>query len=313
MKIITLTLNPAFDVHCNADGFAPYKENIVEIISRDAGGKGVNISRALSAFSTENRALVVMGEENGDEFYRMLLSDGLSVTSVYTKGRIRENITLHERENPETRISFGGFAVNGDIIRKIKTSVGSVDENTVITFTGSLPKGIETADVLALLGEYKSQGAKIVIDSRSVTLSEIKDFKPWLIKPNKDEIEKYIGKQVEKNLDAAKIASEIQHFGVENVMISLGGDGAVLATNEGCFIAEIPKIKVLSTIGAGDSTIAGFIDGTKRGYGAKDLLRRATAFGTAACMTEGTRPPQKSDVEKIEKLIKVTELLAHPS
>ena len=191
MKIVTLTLNPAFDIHCRADGFVPYGESFVEATSRDAGGKGVNISRALRATGTESLAVVVLGEENGEEFYKMLTTDGISVSPIYTRGRIRENITLHEKEKPETRISFGGLSAGRELLSEVRCAIGEAGENTVITFTGSIPGGIEASELLELLCAYRARGAKIVIDSRSVTLSEIIEFKPWLIKPNRDEAEKY--------------------------------------------------------------------------------------------------------------------------
>ena len=308
MKIVTLTLNPAFDIHCLADGFVPYGESFVEVSSRDAGGKGVNISRALRMAGTGSLAVVVLGEDNGEEFYKMLVCDGISVYPIYTRGRIRENITLHEKEKPETRISFGGISAGRELLSDVGRAIGEVGENTVITFTGSIPRGIEAADLLELLRAYGEQGAKIVIDSRSVTLSEIIEFKPWLIKPNRDEAEKYTGKSIDTPLEAARIAADICKAGVENVMISLGADGAVLATPGGAYHCAPPNIDVLSTIGAGDSSVAGFIDGTQRGYCAEACLCRAVAFGTAACLCEGTKAPRASDVDKIEKRISVVRL-----
>ena len=109
MNIITITLNPAFDIHCHTEQFAPYHENLAKITARDAGGKGVNISRALAANSVPNTALVVLGEENAEDFRRSLSKSGVQTKEICVKGRIRENITLHTDHAPETRISFQGF------------------------------------------------------------------------------------------------------------------------------------------------------------------------------------------------------------
>lgn len=306
MKIITLTLNPAFDVHCYAKEFKPYHESIFDITSVEAGGKGVNISRALVSNGVDNLAVVVVGTENGAEFCKALEKDSLTVKPVWTEGRIRENITLHEDANPETRISFNGFECSGDVLGEVRKQVGEVDGDTIVAFTGSIAKGIKAEDVLSLLGELKSKGAKVVIDSRSVTLSDLIAFKPWLIKPNKDEAEHYTAKKIDTLCDAASIAREIYESGVENVMVSLGADGAVLVCKEGAFYAKTPEINAISTIGAGDSTIAGFIDGTARGLSVEGVLKKATAYGTSACMREGTLPPATKDVEAVEKQIAVT-------
>lgn len=305
MKIVTLTLNPAFDVHCYAENFKPYHESIAKITSNEAGGKGVNVSRALQANGVDNLAVVIVGKENGEQFVKALQKDGLNTVAVWTEGRIRENITLHEKSNPETRISFEGFDCNANILARVKDAVGAVGRETIITFTGSIPKGISSSEVLKMLGEFKRKGAKIVIDSRSISLSELFEFKPWLIKPNKDEAEHYTGKIINSLADAVAIAKQIHDKGVENAIVSLGGDGAVLACKEGVFHAKTPQVKVVSTIGAGDSMIAGFVDGTVKGFSKPNVLKRASAYGTSACMQEGTLPPNLNDVEQIENQIEI--------
>ena len=307
MKIVTLTLNPAFDVHCDCENFRPYHESIAKITAKDAGGKGVNISRALSENGVENLAVVIVGKENGAEFCQALEKDGLSVAVVWADGRIRENITLHETENPETRISFDGFTCENTILKEVKEKIGAVDCETVVTFTGSIPKGMDAAEVLVFLRELRAKGAKIVIDSRSVSLKDLIDFKPWLIKPNKDDAEVYAGHKIESVDDAVLIARAFYEKGIDNVMVSLGGDGAVLAYEKGILIANAPKIAVSSTIGAGDSTLAGFIDGTAKDLDKENVLKRAVAYGTAACLQEGTKPPKKEDVETLIGKVNVKE------
>lgn len=308
MKIVTLTLNPAFDVHCFAENFKPYHESIVDITSKEAGGKGVNVSRALVSNGVDNLAVAIVGKDNGEEFVKALEKDGLTVAPVYTEGRIRENITLHEKENPETRISFNGFSCSAEILEQVKKSVGKVDKETIITFTGSIPKGIKVEQVLSLLDVFKKDGAKVVIDSRSVSLAQLTEFKPWLIKPNKDETENYTGKVINSVQDAAEIAKSIYNQGVENVVVSLGGDGAVLASDKGVFHAVTPKIEVVSTIGAGDSMIAGFIEATANGFSVERALVRAVAFGSSACMMQGTLPPSKENVEYLSEKITLASL-----
>ena len=113
MKIITLTLNPAFDIHCYTENFKPYHENLAKITDRDASGKGVNISRALKATGVDSLAFLVLGDENADSFERGLKADGLNYRAVTVSGRIRENITLHTEGADETRISFAGFRAAG--------------------------------------------------------------------------------------------------------------------------------------------------------------------------------------------------------
>lgn len=124
MKIVTLTLNPAFDMHCFVSAFRPYHENIAEIQSLEAGGKGVNISRALTENSVENSAVIVAGSENCGEFERQLKAGKLTYKLIKTPGRIRENITLHSGDGAdETRISFHGFTCDKNVLKRISESI----------------------------------------------------------------------------------------------------------------------------------------------------------------------------------------------
>ena len=295
-------------MHCFAENFRPYHESIAKITSVDAGGKGVNISRALTSNGVDNKAVVVVGDENGTQFCSALEKEGLCVLPVWTTGRIRENITLHEKENPETRISFDGFSCDSSVLDSAAQKIGEIDENTVIAFTGSICKGVCTKDVLSLLSSFKDKGAKIIIDSRSVTLSELIEFSPFLVKPNKDEAEGYTDKPINSLQDAAEVANEMRKSGIENVMLTLGGDGAILACESGTYYAKTPKIEAVSTIGAGDSTIAGFIAAIAQGKDCESTLLQAAAYGTAACLLEGTRPPLAADIQKIKDMTEIKKL-----
>lgn len=307
MKIITLTLNPAFDMHCFAKDFKPFCENLADVTALEAGGKGVNISRALTSLGVENKALVVLGKENGDAFRRALLDDGIDCVCVEVEGRIRENITLHTSNAPETRISFRGFSADSSLLHRVCDVLGDeIDSDTVLTFTGSLPAGVSVSEAREMLCEMKAKGARIVIDSRSFKLDDIKAVRPWLIKPNEEEIALYSDLAVTDLESAATAAEELRKSCAENVMISLGGAGAVLACEDGIFSASAPKIDVLSTIGAGDSSIAGFIAAAKEKLPYYEMLRHAVAYGSSACMSSGTRPPEKSNVAKLlEKVVAV--------
>lgn len=309
MKIITLTLSPAYDTHCSVDCFKPYHENIAAIDCIEAGGKGVNLSRALTFNNIDNLALIVVGNENGEVFTRRLQADGLNFKTITTQGRIRENITLHSNDGKdETRICFNGFCLNEDILTKISDGIGAVDENTIITMTGSVPKGITVRTICDFLTPFKEKGAKIVIDSRSFAFDDLAYFKPWLCKPNVDEAALYTGITVNGISDGVKVATMMHDAGIENLLLSLGKDGAVLANSEGVFHANAPSINALSTIGAGDSMIAGFIAAFSKGLSTKDCLKQAVSYGSAACLEQGTRPPDPTNVEILRNQITVTKL-----
>lgn len=307
MKIDTLTLNPAYDVHAYAAHFAPFHENLASIRSKEAGGKGLNISRALVAAGIPNTAVIVLGTENSGDYQKYLADTGMDCLLFEVPGRIRENLTLHCDDAPETRISFAGFRLEEAMLPRIREAL-QVDEDTVITFTGRVPDGISMELVKAFLQELQSCGARIVVDSRSFTLEDLYDVKPWLIKPNQEEISAFFGCPVETVADAAAKAKVLADRGIENVMISLGQAGALLAAGGRLYHAVPPTITAVSTIGAGDSSIAGFLAAAMEGKSASDCLATAVAFGTAACLTEGSQPPQNPAIREIFRQVKVQEV-----
>ncbi len=303
MKIITLTLNPAFDVHADGEFFTPFSENLFKLKSRDAGGKGINVSRALNVDEIKNLALLLLGEDNGKEFLTKLDEEKITHKEFFIKGAIRENITLHS-DNKETRISFEGFSATDGDFNKLK-ELTEKEEGSVIVFSGRLPSGISKDKVIDFLCSLKEKGCKIVLDSKSLAKEDLLKIKPFLIKPNEEEILKYSDIDSLEINSLIKGAKSLKEQGIENVLVTLGEKGAVLISDEGVFLCSVPEITAVSTIGAGDSTIAGFISGIKRGLSVEETLKRALAFGTAACLTEGTKAPKKSDIESIINEIKI--------
>lgn len=298
MKIYTITLNPAYDVHAYAEQFAPFHENLACVTSREAGGKGVNLSRALQNGGTENIAVVVLGKENCAEFKAALEKTGLQTIFLEKPGRIRENLTLHCANQPETRISFSGFPVDDRLLGEVSALL-DVDGDAVVTFTGRVASGISMDKVKDFLKDLQKKGAKIVLDSKSFSLEDIFEVQPWLIKPNQEEISEYLCCRIH-NLEEAIVKARIfARHGIANVMISLGDQGALLLHNGCCYIATPPAIRAISTIGAGDSSLAGFIAAAQKGADAAECLKTAVTYGTAACLTAGTLPPQKEDIDHI--------------
>ena len=309
MKIVTLTLNPAFDIHCYTENFQPYHENLAQITANDAGGKGVNISRALTVNGVENTALVVLGEENAESFRKSLTADHIPFREITVTGRIRENITLHTNNAPETRISFAGFTANDLLIDTVEAELNTLLEHgDILTFTGRNPDGVSLDRVKTMLIKLRDRGVKIVLDSRSFGKQDLIDVRPWLIKPNEEEIGMYTDIHVKDFSDAKAAAEALRSTGIENVMISLGAQGALLACSAGCYTVQAPKIEALSTIGAGDSSIGGFCAAAMEGLDYPDMLCYAVSFGSAACMTEGTRPPKAEDVQKLLRQLDVVTL-----
>ena len=291
MNIFTLTLNPAFDLHYTIDNFKPYGENYVYKSLTQSAGKGINISRALKSAGVENTAYIIVGKNDFESYTRNL---DVEYKYYLAKGDVRKNITVHTKDMPETRISLDDFCVDKSVFEKLKDDLYSVcDESTIVTFTGRLPKGIDKQEAIDMLVDIKKTGAKIVCDCNSFTFEDLESIKPWLIKPNETEIKQlYAG-------DVILAGEKLQKSGVENVIISMGGEGVLFFSEKGMLEVKPPKINAVSTIGAGDSTIAGFIASYVRGMKIENCVKYAVAFGTAACLEDGSNPP---DIIKVEDI-----------
>ena len=307
MKIITLTLNPAFDTHCQTDTLMLHHENFASITASHAGGKGINLSRALAVNGTDHVTVVVVGEENSESFLRPLQKAGLRLRTISVPGRIRENLTIHTGCGQETRISFGGFPAPHDLLPQLKELLQcEIEDDTILTVTGRNTEGLSKEEIKNYLKKLSHKGVRLVIDSRSFNLNDLTELKPWLIKPNQEEISQYLGRSVQDFEQVRSAAQELHTQGIANVMVSLGPQGALLVCKEGTMIAVPPEINARSTIGAGDSSIAGFLSAAIKGYSAEESLKTAVAYGTAACLTDGSLPPLPSDIAAIEAKIKTT-------
>lgn len=153
--------------------------------------------------------------------------------------------------------------------------------------------------------ELKTISSHVVLDSNTFTASQVLEIKPWLIKPNEEEIESLTGKSFSDTKDLFSAADQLYQNGIANILISLGGKGAVYCGELGQCAVKVPHIEPLSTIGAGDSTVAGFISAYSENVGLEECMKRACAFGTAACLEPGTNPPLPQNIAKLLKEIKV--------
>lgn len=295
MQIFTITLNPAFDVHYELAEFCPGKEQYANRMVREAGGKGINTARALTVNGVENIAYVVFGKEGAADFEARLQRDRMQYRALYVPGVIRENLTIHPEHQPETRISLNTIELQPDILDQLAQQLlGEAEPGDAVSFAGRLPKGLSVQQVCAFLSRLTEAGLRLILDSNSFSPEQLKQIRPWLIKPNEYELTALC----DASTDPVECARSLVQAGVaEQVLVSLGEKGSVFCDSGQTVRVVVPKLDhPVSTIGAGDSSVAGFLAAAKNGGSSVECARLAAAWGTAACMTEGTRPPQPEDI-----------------
>ena len=287
-NIITVTLNPSIDVTLWLDGMHPDKTNRVTGEAREVGGKGINVSRVVRSFGLENLCIAVAGEDNCREFAQYLEQGGLRYELLQVEGAVRENLTL--RSGGQTvKCNRKGPSLSAMMIGALMALIsGRMRPGDIVVFAGSLPENVTVQDFVELVLAVKNAGALVALDCDVLTKEDLHRISPWMIKPNIHELKHIVELQGTTITDVVDAARLLQGEGVENVLVSLGGNGLVCVTGEQVVRATVPQVEVKSTVGAGDSALAGFVVGTVKGNTFEECVRLAAACGTACTMQEGT-------------------------
>ena len=310
MKINTITLNPVYDVMIRVPNFRPFGENVAASRAVFSGGKGINVSRALlsSGFGRiTGPAFLLLGEENGRALENDLRAFGLDVRACYVPGRTRENLTFVSDGLPETRVSSNDFSAESSDLQRLLTEIRSIAEpDDILVMSGKTPKGLSDGDRLGFFRELTRLTPCVALDSGSFSAEEIHRLRPWIIKPNEEELDALIGAPCPTLPDRIAAVSSLCREGLPNVLLSLGGDGAIYGGEKGFFRVSVPRIKPVSTVGSGDSLLAGLTSAFAEGLTIEEALTRACAFGTACCLEPGPNPPKPDAIARIARDVTVT-------
>ena len=302
MKIITLTVNPAYDLHLRCTELVPLRDNPAQMLRKDEGGKGINVSRALSSHGVDSLCYLTLGQTDALRFSEALCKCGLRVEYDTVRGEVRENMHIHSPAG-DTVISTAGPAVTSEAVQAARDRLlPLMDSGTVVCFSGRIADGSDKEGLLSLLRNARAMGARLVLDSKSLSAEEIFSLSPYLIKPNLEEAEALLSARINGIGEAIYAANKLYERAegrVQNLLLTLGHLGAVLVSRSGVYKSSLPKIEAVSTSGAGDSTIAGFLYAESAGCTDTDKLRYAVAFGSAACLREGSLPPLKEDTARL--------------
>ncbi len=300
MKAIIISLNSTIDTHFYIKNFECNKENFVEKRVDFAGGKGINTAKVLNVLSVPYRLFVLLGKENSEYFSKLLEKENIQTTKFYCDGKTRENISIHAQNISETRLCENSFfATDTSCSSVFESAFNDTENGDIVIFSGRIPKGVSKENILNLLIEFKQKNVKLIIDSASFSLEDYYLLKPFLIKPNEDEIA-HFGSTTDNSIE------NLLKSGVDNIAFSKGKNGIFLFNENEIKSAVPPKISALSTVGAGDSSIAGFVSGLINSNKMDYALRLAVTCGTANCLTEGGVPPLKIDIENIFDKVKVS-------
>lgn len=299
--ISTITLNPSIDKTIYVNKLACNDTNRITKVETDAGGKGINCSRMLAELGAETKALAFLGGTNGQYVRFVLENAGIGVEYVETAKPTRVNICIEDMSGapPTTLNERGGPIDHKELVELFEKAKNIARESSFVVLGGSVPLGANPDVQRVLVQIAVAGGAKVVLDADGEALVEGMQSKPFMIKPNRAEAERLLGKAFESKTDVARGAIELSKRGIELVVISLGKQGAVACHEGFIYDATSPDCESKSTIGSGDSMIAGIVYGLEQGLSIENALSLGCAAGAATCLSDGTDMGKKADVDRL--------------
>lgn len=299
--ITTVTLNPAIDRTVIVDTFTFGAVNRVGSSREDMGGKGINVVRILRALGSDALATGFVGSRNISHVKALLARDEIPHDLVPVDAPTRINTKLLELQSRTTTdINEAGFSVSQTEMTELNDRIRHYATlSDFVVFSGSVPKDVP-ASIYRDLIEQVSNQSKAVLDADGELLMNGLAAHPYLIKPNIHELENALGRRLATHTAIVKAARElIEQYQIVHVLISMGGDGAILVNRDQALHAAPLKVDVKGTVGAGDSMLAGFVHSLAEGRTTHEALACATACGALAVSKEGTEAFSRNEVVEL--------------
>ncbi|WP_062260264.1 1-phosphofructokinase [Endozoicomonas arenosclerae] len=285
--IVTVTLNPAKDQTVQLEKLHVDAVNAVDQVVETMGGKGINVARVLSDLGADVLATGLMGDKDQSLFQEYLDKYQVQTQFVTLEGSVRSNIKLVDRSTEEvTDINFPGFNASDSDLDTVLQVIRAQPGISFVAVCGSLPPGISLNAFETFLQSIKELGFKLAVDTSGKALDAAIRVKPDLIKPNLSELSDW-AEQAMSQEEAVSLAAELSDAGISDVVLSCGADGAWFVHHDQAIKALPGKVKVVSTVGAGDSMMAACLFGITRELPRKDWARLATACGMKAVSQPG--------------------------
>ncbi len=303
-KTLTLTLNPALDKTTSVEKLEPEAKLRCDLPKYEPGGGGINVSRVLKRLGGDSTAVFAAGGEPGKMLEKLLHEADVRTQCFATKGGTRENLTVSVKATQrQYRFVMPGAELEAP---EYQAFLDYFEQNTPdwLIASGSLPKGVPDDFYAQLSKIVQAKNGKFVLDTSGEALTKAVETGVFLIKPNLKELSVLAGKEHLSGMEPEELAMELIESGkCEIVVVSLGPRGAFMATQKGIEHVIPPTVIVKSTVGAGDSMVAGMVWALTQDWDYKKVLQYGVACGTATTMNEGTELCHKEDVDRIFEMI----------
>jgi 1-phosphofructokinase len=289
--IATVTANPSLDRTLHVNELVPGAVHRAWRETLEPSGKGVNVAPALHGTRHQVTAVLPVGGDSGRQLVSMLDGIGLSHLDVPIDGTLRTNVSIVEANGTTTKINEAGPTLTRDETRLLlDAALGVGDVGDWLVWCGSLPGGFGPPLLAESVAKARKEGRRVAVDTSgaalSTVLSQSSDELPHLIKPNAEELAELTGRTLQTIGDVASAAADLVRRGLDTVLVSLGGDGALLVDRQVTLHGRAPVDRVVNTVGAGDAFLAGYL--AADGGGPQERLASGLRYGAAAVQHEGT-------------------------
>lgn len=303
--IVTITVNSALDKSTHFKGLVPEQKIRCEEPRFDAGGGGINVSKAISRLGGTSLAVFTSGGPTGKMLEELVSKEGIAYEAVTVQSWTRESfVAVDDNTNSQYRFGFTGGKISEEESKRILETIANLNPKFLVA-SGSLNEGL-SADFYSKIAEIaKKTNAKLIIDTSGEALKKALEIGVYMIKPNVGELAKLIGVErleLEEVNEAAK--QIIAKGGAEIVVVSLGPQGAVLVTKDVYEFVPAPNVAKKSTVGAGDSMVGGMVWALSQNKSLKEVIRWGVACGSAATMNEGTQLFKFEDAKRLFEWLK---------
>ena len=281
----TVTLNPALDYISQVDDFGIGKINRTKTEKILPGGKGLNVSMVLKNLEIDTVAIGFIAGFTGDELRKQMEQKGVKTEFIKVQNGITR-INVKISSNQETALNGIGPDIDEKDIEELLQKINEITSDDLVILSGNIPKSIPKNIYQIICDILEKNNVTFVVDATRELLIDVLKYKPFLIKPNKEELEETFKVKITTKDELVTYAKKLQDMGAQNVLISLGGDGAMLLNKEDkVYYSKAPKGKVINTVGAGDSMVAGFLAGYKKTKDYEQAFKMGIATGSASAFS----------------------------
>ena len=283
--IYTVTMNPCLDYVVELEQVKLGRTNRAKDTNIRVGGKGINVSLMLNQLNVENKATGFVAGFTGNEITAQLNREGIVAEFLTVSGLSRINVKLWAKE--ETEVNGTGPMVADSDVRRLFRVLEKAEKQDILVLSGSIPATLP----MNIYGEIacwaEQKRIPLVVDATGGLLRDCLPYHPFLIKPNLQELEELFGQPLESDEDVLRAADGLREAGAQNVLVSMGAGGALLVTKDAVYGAQAPQGKVIGTVGAGDSMVAGFLSEFSKKLDLCKALSMGVAAGSATAFSPG--------------------------